>query len=131
MKCLAESSVELRGRHDDAGHNAQMYLAEWLEPRAQHSGERVRSGDQGGKTRFAYFAAHDLNRRLRTKLQPDLSAAPFYCVPIYGVRSTIGRGHDVLPRRLRACGAGPDIRFRCIAPQTNPAGLVWAFALSG
>ena len=131
MKCLAESSVELRGRHDDAGHNAQMYLAEWLEPRAQHSGERGGSGDQGGKTRFAYFAAHDLNRRLRTKLQPDLSAAPFYCVPIYGVRSTIGRGHDVLPRRLRACGAGPDIRFRCIAPQTNPAGLVWAFALGG
>ena len=76
MKCLVESSVELRGRHDDAGHNAQMYLAEWLESRAQHSGERGGSGNQGGKTRFAYFAAHDLNRQLRTKLQPDLSAAP-------------------------------------------------------
>ena len=76
MKCLVESSVELRGRYEDAGHNAQMYLAEWLEPRAQHSGERGGSGDQGGKTRFAYFAAHVLNRQLRTKLQPDLSAAP-------------------------------------------------------
>ena len=131
MKCNVESSVELRGRHDDAGHNAQMYLAEWLEPRAQHSGGRGGSGDQGGKTRFAYFAAHDLNRQLRTKLRPNLSVASSYFVPIYGVRSTIGRGRDVLPRRLRACGAGPDIRFRCIAPQTSPAGLVWAFALSG
>ena len=131
MKSLIESSVELRGRHDDTARNAQVFLADWLEPRGQHSHQRGGSGYQGGKTRFAYFAAHDLNRQLRTKLQPDLSAAPFYCVPIYGVRSTIGRGHDVLPRRLRACGAGPDIRFRCIAPQTNPAGLVWAFALSG
>jgi hypothetical protein len=131
VKCLVESSVELRGRHDGAGHNAQMYLAEWLEPRAQHSGERGDSGYHSGKTRFAYFAAHDLNRQLRTKLRPNLSVASSYCVPIYGVRSTIGRGRNVLPRRLRACGAGPDIRFRCIAPQTNPAGLVWAFALSG
>ena len=78
MKCLVESSVELRGRHDDAGHNAQMYLAEWLEPRAQHSGERGGSGDQGGKTRFAYFAAHNLNRQLRTKLRPNLSLAPAF-----------------------------------------------------
>ena len=78
MKCLVESSVELRGRHDDAGHNAQMYLAEWLEPRAQHSGERGDSGYHSGKTRFAYFAAHDFNRQLRTKLQPDLSVAPAF-----------------------------------------------------
>ncbi len=55
MKCLVESSVELRGRYEDAGHNAQMYLAEWLEPRAQHSGVSGGSGDQGGKTRFAYL----------------------------------------------------------------------------
>ena len=130
MKSLVESSVELRGRHDDAARNAQSVFGGMAGVARQHS-HRGGSGDQGGKTRFAYFAAHDLDRQLRTKLQPDLSAAPFYCVPIYGVRSTIGRGHDVLPRRLRACGAGPDIRFRCIAPQTNPAGLVWAFALSG
>ena len=78
MKCLVESSVELRGRYEDAGHNAQMYLAEWLEPRAQHSGESGGSGYKGGKIRFAYFAAHDFNRQLRTKLQPDLSVAPAF-----------------------------------------------------
>ena len=75
MKSLIESSVELRGRHDDTARNAQVYLADWLEPRGQHSHQRGGSGYQGGKTRFAYFAAHDLDRQLRTKLRPHLRGA--------------------------------------------------------
>ena len=125
MKCLAESSVELRGRHDDAGHNAQMYLAEWLEPRAQHSGERGDSGYHSGKTRFAYFAAHDLNRQLRTKLRPNLSVASSYCVPIYGVRSTIGRGARRVasaPTRLR-CRSRHQVSLHCAPDQPRRIGL--------
>jgi hypothetical protein len=87
VKSLIESSVELRGRHDDTARNAQVYLADWLEPRGQHSHQRGGSGYQGGKTRFAYFAAHDLDRQLRTKLRPDLIVAPSNCGPIYGARS--------------------------------------------
>ena len=55
MKSLIESSVELRGRHDDTARNAQVYLADWLEPRGQHSHQRGGCGYQGGKTRFAYL----------------------------------------------------------------------------
>ena len=78
MKSLIESSVELRGRHDDTAHDAQMYLAEWLVPRGQHSYQRGGSGHQGGKTCFAYFAAHYLYRQLRTKLRPHLRGSILY-----------------------------------------------------
>ena len=113
MKCLVESSVELRRRHEDAGHNAQMYLAEWLEPRGQHSDQSGVSGYQGGKTRFAYFAAHDLNRQLRTKLRPDLIAAPF-------------TGCDPLSGSVVKCCLG--VSALAVQVQTNPARIGLGFS---
>jgi hypothetical protein len=125
VKCLVESSVELRGRNDDAGHNAQMYLAEWLEPRAQHSGERGGSGDQGGKTRFAYFAAHDLNRQAQ-----DQIAARFKCGPLLlrpHLRGAIhyragARRVASAPTRLR-CRSRHQVSLHCAPDQPRRIGL--------